>query len=118
MPLPINNPLLAEAILPTGSSHAERLLASTSLPEPFLASYGEAGRLLGGLSRDAIQQLVGRGELRAKIIGARTLIDVASIRELIVRSPSAVVTPRRRVAAMRPTQRAALERAAARKKET
>ncbi len=50
-------------------------------PKPLLVTVPEACRLIGA-GRTTLYALVGEGRLVAKKLGARTLIDVASIESL------------------------------------
>ena len=49
--------------------------------EPLLVSRGEAGRLLG-VHLHTIDRMIKRGALESRKIGARTLIQVESIRRV------------------------------------
>ena len=53
---------------------------------PELYSIQEARKLLGGISRNTIYQLLRSGELASVIIGCRRFISAAAITELITRS--------------------------------
>ena len=51
--------------------------------QPELYSIQEARKLLGGISRNTIYQLLRSGELASVIIGCRRFISAAAIAELI-----------------------------------
>jgi excisionase family DNA binding protein len=53
---------------------------------PELYSIQEARKLLGGISRNTIYQLLRSGELASVVIGCRRFISAAAITELITRS--------------------------------
>jgi excisionase family DNA binding protein len=55
-----------------------------------LYSIQEARKLLGGISRNTIYQLLRSGELASVVIGCRRLISAAAITELITRSTTTV----------------------------
>jgi excisionase family DNA binding protein len=61
-----------------------RMLATMHQPE--LYSIQEARKLLGGISRNTIYQLLRSGELASVVIGCRRFISAAAIAELITRS--------------------------------
>lgn len=66
-----------------------------------LYSIQEARKLLGGISRNTIYQLLRSGELASVVIGCRRFISAAAITELITRStttasPARVSTRSRR----------------------
>jgi excisionase family DNA binding protein len=54
--------------------------------QPELYSIQEARKLLGGISRNTIYQLLRSGELASVVIGCRRFISAAAITELINRS--------------------------------
>jgi len=56
------------------------------MQQPELYSILEARKLLGGISRNTIYQLLRSGELASVIIGCRRFISAAAITELIARS--------------------------------
>lgn len=58
--------------------------------QPALYSIQEARKLLGGISRNTIYQLLRSGELASVIIGCRRFISAAAIAELITRSTTSV----------------------------
>jgi excisionase family DNA binding protein len=58
--------------------------------QPELYSIHEARKLLGGISRNTIYQLLRSGELASVIIGCRRFISAAAIAELISRSTTTV----------------------------
>jgi excisionase family DNA binding protein len=58
--------------------------------QPELYSIQEARKLLGGISRNTIYQLLRSGELASVIIGCRRFISAAAITELITRSTTTV----------------------------
>jgi len=71
------------------------------MDQPELYSIQEARKLLGGISRNTIYQLLRSGELASVIIGCRRFISAAAITELITRStttasPARVSTRSRR----------------------
>ena len=55
-----------------------------------LYSIQEARKLLGGISRNTIYQLLRSGELASVVIGCRRFISAAAITELISRSTTTV----------------------------
>jgi len=55
-----------------------------------LYSIQEARKLLGGISRNTIYQLLRSGELPSVVIGCRRFISAAAITELITRSTTTV----------------------------
>lgn len=55
-----------------------------------LYSIQQARRLLGGISRNTIYQLLRSGELPSVVIGCRRFISAAAIAELITRSTTTV----------------------------
>ncbi len=57
---------------------------------PELYSIQEARKLLGGISRNTIYQLLRSGELASVVIGCRRFISAAAITELITRSTTSV----------------------------
>jgi excisionase family DNA binding protein len=61
-----------------------------AMQEPTLYSIQEARRLLGGISRNTIYQLLRTGELASVVIGCRRFISRAAIDELIARSTTKV----------------------------
>jgi len=61
-----------------------------SMHQPELYSIQEARKLLGGISRNMIYQLLRSGELASVIIGCRRFISAAAIAELITRSTTSV----------------------------
>src|SRR5215831_12462994 len=63
------------------STRSLRTLATMDQPE--LYSIQEARKLLGGISRNTIYQLLRSGELASVIIGCRRFISAAAITELI-----------------------------------
>src|SRR5438309_3728706 len=65
-----------------------RILATMHHPE--LYSIQEARKLLGGISRNTIYQLLRSGELASVVIGCRRFISAAAITELITRSTTSV----------------------------
>ena len=65
-----------------------RILATMHHPE--LYSIQEARKLLGGISRNTIYQLLRSGELASVVIGCRRFISAAQITELITRSTTSV----------------------------
>src|SRR6516165_6113217 len=65
-----------------------RIMAMMQQPE--LYSIQEARKLLGGISRNTIYQLLRSGELASVIIGCRRFISTAAITELITRSTTTV----------------------------
>lgn len=72
-----------------------------TMHQPELYSIREARKLLGGISRNTIYQLLRSGELASVIIGCRRFISAAAITELITRStttasPARVSTRSRR----------------------
>ncbi|MGY6643802.1 MAG: helix-turn-helix domain-containing protein [Salinarimonas sp.] len=56
--------------------------------EPVAVSVREAQRLLGGIGRTKLYQLIADGKLRPLKLGRRTLIPISSINDL-VHAPSA-----------------------------
>jgi excisionase family DNA binding protein len=58
--------------------------------QPELYSIQEARKLLGGISRNTIYQLLRSGELASVVIGCRRFISAAAITELINRSTTTV----------------------------
>jgi excisionase family DNA binding protein len=58
--------------------------------QPELHSIQEARKLLGGISRNTIYQLLRSGELASVVIGCRRFISTAAITELITRSTTTV----------------------------
>ena len=81
------------------STRSLRTLATMDQPE--LYSIQEARKVLGGISRNTIYQLLRSGELASVIIGCRRFISAAAITELITRStttasPARVSTRSRR----------------------
>src|SRR5207248_11253563 len=61
---------------------------------PELYSIQEARKLLGGISRNTIYQLLRSGELASVVIGCRRFISAAAITELITRWPPTAAPPR------------------------
>jgi excisionase family DNA binding protein len=55
-----------------------------------LYSIQDARKLLGGISRNTIYQLLRSGELASVVIGCRRFISAAAITELITRSTTTV----------------------------
>jgi hypothetical protein len=55
-----------------------------------LYSIQEARRLLGGISRNTIYQLLRTGQLASVVIGCRRFISPAAIAELIARSTTTI----------------------------
>lgn len=55
--------------------------------EPLVVSVNDARKMLGGVGRNKIYNLINDGELEAVKIGGRTLIPVAGIHALITSSP-------------------------------
>jgi len=58
--------------------------------QPELHSIQEARKILGGISRNTIYQLLRSGELASVVIGCRRFISTAAITELITRSTTTV----------------------------
>ena len=58
--------------------------------QPELYSIQESRKLLGGISRNTIYQLLRSGELASVVIGCRRFISAAAITELITRSTTSV----------------------------
>ena len=61
-----------------------------AMQEPTLYSIQEARRLLGGISRNTIYQLLRTGQLASVVIGCRRFISRAAIDELIAKSTTTV----------------------------
>src|SRR2546429_6257437 len=74
-------------VLPASASPL-RILATMHHPE--LYSIQEARKLLGGISRNTIYQLLRSGELASVVIGCRRFISDAAIPELIILSTTSV----------------------------
>ena len=59
--------------------------------KPIALSIPETGKVLGGegdpLSRNTIYQMIGRGELEAFKLGARTMVTLASIEAVAASAP-------------------------------
>jgi hypothetical protein len=59
--------------------------------KPIALSIPETGRALGGagdpLSRNTIYRMIGRGELEAFKLGARTMVTLASIEAVAASAP-------------------------------
>lgn len=56
---------------------------------PYLVAMAEAGRLLGGVSRDTVEELLARNDLRSVAIGRRRLVVRASIAAYVARQAAA-----------------------------
>jgi excisionase family DNA binding protein len=61
-----------------------------AMQEPTLYSIQEARRLLGGISRNTIYQLLRTGQLASVVIGCRRFISRAAIDELIAKATTTV----------------------------
>ena len=70
------------------STSSSEILATMHHPE--LYSIQETRKLLGGISRNTIYQLLRSGELASVVIGCRRFISAAAITELIARSTTTV----------------------------
>jgi excisionase family DNA binding protein len=77
------------------------------MQEPTLYSIQQARKLLGGISRNTIYQLLRTGQLASVVIGCRRFISRAAIDELIARSTT-TVSPSRASTRSRLTGQAAL----------
>jgi excisionase family DNA binding protein len=60
------------------------------MQQPELYSIQEARKLLGGISRNTIYQLLRSGQLASVVLGCRRFISAAAITELITRSTTTV----------------------------
>lgn len=61
-----------------------------TMQEPTLHSIQQARKLLGGISRNTIYQLLRSGQLASVVIGCRRFIARAAIDELIARSTTTI----------------------------
>jgi excisionase family DNA binding protein len=90
-----NSPLLFSARRPK-LAHGDDLLQRdclrvlATMHQPELYSIQEARKLLGGISRNTIYQLLRSGDLASVVIGCRRFISAAAIAELITRSTTTV----------------------------
>ena len=66
--------------------------------EPLLLPIAEACRF-AGMSRSALDERLGAGEITARKAGKRTLIETASLKALIASLPVATIRPQRKSAA-------------------
>lgn len=73
-----------------GPLQRDRLRILATMHHPELYSIQEARKLLGGISRNTIYQLLRSGELASVVIGCRRFISALAVTELITRSTTTV----------------------------
>lgn len=73
-----------------------RILRRRSKPAPFLFDLTEARRMLGGISKTTIYQLIKKGELNTVKIGARSFVTDVELRRYVdgLTPPSIQLTDR------------------------
>lgn len=60
---------------------------------PRLGPIPVAGRALGGVSRATVYRLLGRGDITARKIGGRLMIELDSVERYIAQAPTAKIAP-------------------------
>lgn len=77
------------------SNHPRTEQLATRPVEPELVSIHDAGKIIGGVGRSKLYELIGAGEVEARKAGTRTVIVLASLRRYANSLPRAEISPPR-----------------------